>query len=177
VEDTIMSTTKLQRTTSAPTRYTPLGSTLSREVGEMRDRMRRLMQQPFGRLAPEMFPGEMTQAVGWLPAVELSESPTEFTVVAELPGMKAKDVQVEFADGVLTLRGEKQEQRDERDPERRYHLWERSYGTFLRTFEFPDAIDEENLRAEHRDGVLEVHLPKKAGGKPQGRRIEVTDKT
>jgi HSP20 family protein len=169
-----MSTTKLQRTQGTPTRYTPFGSSLSREMNEMRDRMRRLMQQPFGRIGPEAFPGDMLQAVGWLPAVEISESDTEFTVVAELPGMKAKDVQVEFVDGVLTLRGEKQEQRDER--ERRYHLWERSYGTFLRTFEFPVAIDEEKLHAEHRDGLLEVHLPKKVGTAPQGRRIEVTDK-
>lgn len=171
-----MAGTRLQRTTGAPTRYTPFGSTLTREVNELRERMRRLMQEPFGRMTPELFPAELPQALGWMPAVEISESDAEFTVVAELPGMKAKDVQVEFADGMLTLRGEKQEQRDERDKERRYHLWERSYGSFFRTFDFPVDIDEEKVIAEHKDGVLAVHLPKKVGAKPQSRRIEVTEK-
>jgi HSP20 family protein len=170
-----MSVTRLQRTNNVPTRYTPLGSTLAREVGEMRERMRRLMHEPFGRVAPEMLADDLTQAVGWMPAVEVSEADAEYVVTAELPGLKARDVQVSFADGVLTLRGEKQEQR-EKDRERRYHLWERSYGTFLRTFEFPVAIDDEKIRAEHKDGVLDVHLPKKADAKPQERRIEVAEK-
>lgn len=172
-----MTGTKMQRTTtSAPARYTPFGSALTREVNEMRERMRRLIQEPFGRAAPELFAAAMPQAVGWTPAVELSESDTEYTLVAELPGMDAKDVQVEYADGMLTLRGEKQEQRESRDPELRYHLWERSYGSFLRTFEFPTPIDDGKIRAEHRDGVLEVHLPKKAGARPLGRRIDVVSK-
>lgn len=171
-----MSGTKLQRATGAPTRYTPFGSTLSREVNEMRERMRRLFQEPFGRLAPEMLSGELPQAVGWTPAVELSESEQEYTLVAELPGMDANDVHVDFADGMLTLRGEKREQGEATDRERRIHVWERSYGSFLRTFEFPSPIDDEKISAAHRDGVLEVHLPKKAGAHPRGRRIAVLPK-
>ena len=170
-----MSGTKLQRTTtSAPPRYTPLGSTLAREVSEMRDRMRRLFQEPLGRALPDLVGGELTQAVGWLPAVEVSESDAEFTIVAELPGMQAKDVQVDYEEGTLTIRGERNEQRDEKD--RRYHVWERSYGTFLRTFTLPVAIDEDNIRAEHKDGLLEVHLPKLPGGKSRGRRIAIAEK-
>jgi HSP20 family protein len=169
-----MSGTKLQRTTSAPTRYTPLGSTLAREVAGMRDRMRRLFEEPFARTMPDLMGTELAQAVGWLPAVEVSESDTEFAIVAELPGMQAKDVQIDYDDGTLTIRGERKEQHDEKD--RRFHLWERSYGTFLRTFTFPVTIDDEKIRAEHKDGLLEVHLPKLAGARPQGRRIAVVDK-
>ena len=169
-----MPDTKLQRTTSAPTRYTPLGSTLAHEVAEMRDRMRRLFQEPFGRTLPDLMGAELAQTVGWVPSVEVSESDAEFTIVAELPGMQAKDVQVDYDDGTLTIRGERKEQRDEKD--RRYHLWERSYGTFLRTFTLPVPIDEEKIRAEHKDGLLELHLPKLAGTRPQGRRIPVVDK-
>ena len=168
-----MSRTKLQRTA---TPYTPFTSALTREVNEMRDRMRRLTQEPFGRIFPEMFGTEPMQTVGWFPVVEVSELDNEFMITAELPGLRAKDVQVDYADGVLTLRGEKQEQRDERDRERKYHLWERSYGTFLRTFEFPSPIDEEKITAEHHDGLLEIHLPKRAESKPLGRKIEVRDK-
>ena len=170
-----MPNTKLQRTTTEPARYMPIGSTLAREVAEMRDRMRRLFREPFGNAVPDLFPSDVTQAVGWLPTVEVSESDTEFTVVAELPGMQSKDVQVDYEDGALTIRGERQERREEKD--RRYHLWERSYGTFLRTFTFPGGIDEEKIRAEHHDGLLEVHLPKLAGSTSKGRRIAVVDKT
>jgi HSP20 family protein len=169
-----MPSTKQQRSTNVPARYVPLGSTLAREVAEMRDRMRRIFQEPFGRNVPDLLAGDMAQAVGWLPAVEVSESDTEFTIVAELPGLQPKDVQVDYDDGTLTLRGERQEQREEKD--RRFHLWERSYGTFLRTFTFPVAIDEEKIHAEHKDGLLEVHLPKLPGSKSQGRRIAVTGK-
>ena len=168
-----MSRTKLQR----PAAYTPFTSALSREVNEMRDRMRRLTQEPLGRFFPEMFTEEPMQSLGWSPVVEVTELDNEFTVIAELPGMKAKDVQVDFAEGVLTLRGEKQEEKDERDNERRYHLWERSYGSFVRTFEFPSSIEEDKIRAEHHDGLLEVHLPKRAATKPQGRRVEIVEKT
>lgn len=169
-----MSGTKLQRAASAPTRYTPLGSTLAREVAEMRDRVRRLLQEPFARGLPDVMDADFAHAVGWIPSVEVSEDDAEFTVVAEVPGMRAKDVQVDFEDGMLTLRGERKEQRDEKD--RRFHLWERGYGTFLRTFTFPVAIDEEKVRAEHKDGLLEVHLPKLPGSKSQGRRIDVVEK-
>lgn len=169
-----MSSTKLQRPVEAPTRYTPLGSTLAREVADMRDRMRRLFREPLRSALPGPLGGDFAEEMGWVPTVDVSESETEFTIVAELPGMKAKDVQVAFQDGTLTLRGEREEKRDEKD--RRYHLWERSYGTFLRTFTFPVAIDEEGIRAEHKDGLLEVHLPKLPNTKPQGRRIDVVEK-
>ena len=170
-----MSSTKLQRPVEAPTRYTPLGSTLAREVAEMGDRMRRLFREPARSVAPGLFGADFAEEMGWVPLVDVSESATEFTVLAELPGMKARDVEVAFEDGTLTLRGQREEKRDEKD--RRYHLWERSYGTFLRTFTFPVAIDEANVRAEHKDGLLEVHLPKLPGSKPQGRRIDVVEKT
>ena len=169
-----MTNTRLQRTNATPTRYTPLGSTLAREVNEMRDRMRRFFQQPFDRELPDVFGTELTQAVGWIPAVELSENENEFLVTAELPGMQPTDVQVTFDDGVLTIRGEREEKKEERD--RRYHLWERGYGTFLRTFTFPVAIDDEKIVAEHKDGLLEVRVPKLPGSKPQGRKIEVVSK-
>jgi HSP20 family protein len=72
--------------------------------------------------------------------------------------MTTKDVNAEYDDGVLTLRGEKAETRTEKDQS--YHVWERSYGTFERSFTFPAAVDQDKITATCENGVLTVHLPK-----------------
>lgn len=147
--------------------YSPFGSTISAEVEELRDRFRRAMADTLG-VAPFPMP------VGWAPVVEVAEGDQEFTVTAELPGMSKDDIHVHFEDGMLTIQGEKREERREGDEKRQYHLYERHYGTFTRAFTLPDAVDEGQIKAEFRDGVLRVTLPKAAETKVRGKTIPIS---
>jgi HSP20 family protein len=167
--------------------YEPTGSAIAREVAELRDRFRRLLAGPGSRLfndpfafeLPETFQREFPPVVAEFPPVEMSEEPAEFLVTAELPGVKLDDITVEFAKGVLTLKGEKtveREETEEQDEERKFHLYERSYGTFLRTFPIPGPVDEGKIAAEFKDGVLTIHLPKSAEAKAAAHRIPVAAK-
>jgi len=173
-----MPTTTTPRTTAAT--YTPVSGPMAREREAMRSRidrffqepLSRLLGEPISRLMPEPFTtGMLAQPFGWSPPVEIAESDKEFTVTAELPGLNRQNVRVEFDDGVLMIAGEKEEERKEE--QRRFHLWERSYGAFERSFIVPAAVDATAVNAEMNDGVLTVHLPKAAAEKTQTRRIEV----
>lgn len=125
-------------------------------------------QPPFAQTAT-------SEAVGIMPAVEISESNGEFLCTAELPGLMEKDVHVSFSDDALVIKGEKKEERETKD-DKRFHMWERSYGTFERTFTFPAKIDADKISAEFKNGVLTIKLPKAAGEKVQGRAIPVVAK-
>ena len=119
------------------------------------------MDDVFTRL-PALFgqwprlPGKPELGADWAPAVDISESKEEYLVRASLPAVKKEDVKVTVGDGMLTLSGERrQEQKDEKR-----HKVESFYGTFSRSFALPDAIDEAHIRAESKDGVLTIHIPK-----------------
>lgn len=107
----------------------------------------------------------------WIPAVNVSESKDSLVLTAELPGMREEDVSVEIENNVLTLSGEKVEQRTEGDEERRYHVWERSYGSFRRSFTLPRTVKPDDITARFDNGVLTIDLPKVAEAK--GRKIEI----
>lgn len=163
----------------AVTQTTP-AITPSRELDAMRNTIRRFFDAPFGRLMEEPFATDLfAEPVGWLPAVEVSETDTEYTVTAELPGMQRDDVRVEFENGVLSIEGEKteehktEERKDEKD-DRRHLVWERTYGSFQRSFGFP-GVDDARITAAMKNGVLTVKLPKMAGAKPRGRRVVITN--
>ena len=134
------------------------------EMAQMTNRLRRLFDTPFDL---EWFPTPM----GWVPAVQVTENRDEILLSAELPGMTPSDVELFVEGNVLTLRGEKKEERTEDDEGRRVHLWERSYGTFTRAFTLPREVDPEKIRAEFVHGVLLLHLPKTE--KAKGRKIEI----
>ena len=106
---------------------------------------------------------------GFIPSVEMVERDDEFLLTAELPGVKIENVDVDVEDGMLTLRGTK-EDRFEKE-EKRYHVWERSYGSFERRFTLPRGVDPSAVKADFEDGVLTVHLPK--GAEAKGRKIEI----
>ena len=89
----------------------------------------------------------------WTPAVDIKENDSEIRLDLELPGLKPEDVELTAENGVLTVRGEKKSQRKEGE-DNRYHIVERSYGSFLRTFQLPQGIDEEQIKAEFENGVL-----------------------
>jgi HSP20 family protein len=116
------------------------------------------------------------QPVGWMPAVEIGETTDNIVVTAELPGMTEKDVQVEFEDDTLTLRGEKTEERKEGNGGKKFHLYERTYGAFRRSFTLPRVVNGEKVSAEFKNGILTVTLPKTAQAKARGRTIPIATK-
>lgn len=116
---------------------------------------------PFGRLARRM--EERTRAAGLSPAVDLSEDEKSYHVTVELPGVRREDVTVELHEDVLTIRGEKKSEREEKKD--RTHWVERSYGSFSRSFTLPPTAVAEELKATFKDGVLDVEIPKKEAAK------------
>jgi len=93
----------------------------------------------------------------WSPTADISETDEEYLIRAALPAVKKEDVKVTYENGVLTLSGER---RQEEQKDEKFHRIESYYGNFLRSFALPDAIDEEAIRAESREGVLTIHVPK-----------------
>lgn len=109
----------------------------------------------------------------WSPAVSIAETNDDIVLTAEVPGLTEEDIGVELENNVLTVSGEKTEERREEDGgERRYHLWERSYGSFRRSFTLPTNVEAEKVEASFENGVLTVRLPKAMESK--GRRIEIS---
>jgi HSP20 family protein len=140
-----------------------------REFETLSERMRRWADfPPFGAT---LFRAPLiAETTEWLPAVELVEKDGEFVLTAEIPGMAREDVDVTVEDNVLTLKGEKKFERDEEKEE--MHIREREYGAFTRAFTLPRNVDAAKIRAEYRDGIVEIHLPK--GPEAKGRQIEIT---
>jgi HSP20 family protein len=109
---------------------------------------------------------------GWAPAVAVAETADELIFTAELPGLTEDEVTIELENEVLSISGEKSEQRTEGDEERKYHLSERSYGSFNRSFSLPRAVSGAEATAHFDKGVLEIRLPKTPEAK--GRKIEIS---
>jgi HSP20 family protein len=104
-----------------------------------------------------------------MPSMDLAETDKEIELTAELPGLEEKDVQLNVVDNHLTIRGEKKNQREEKEKD--YHLVERNYGSFVRTVELPPGVDPESIKAVMSKGVLKVTVPKPAPA--QAKKIEV----
>lgn len=105
----------------------------------------------------------------WVPVVDIVEDEKEYLVKAELPEVSRENIHVTVENGRLTLRGERRFEKEETG--KKYHRVERSYGTFLRSFNLPENADPEQVEAEFKDGILLVHLPKQEKAKP--REVEV----
>jgi HSP20 family protein len=106
----------------------------------------------------------------WNPAVDIFETENEVVIKAELPGMEAKDIDIRLENNVLTLKGERRFLSEAK--EENYHRVEREYGTFSRSFSLPSAVKEDKIKAEYKDGMLRVMLPKKEEVKPKAIKIE-----
>ncbi len=111
------------------------------------------------------------ESVGWTPACDIYEDSEEILVRAELAGVEPKEVEIGFENGVLTLKGERKLEMEEK--RENYHRVELSYGTFTRSFSLPATIDSEKIRAESKNGVLLIHLPKKPEAKPKSIQVKV----
>ncbi len=136
-----------------------------RELARVQDEMNRAM-------GDERLLFRAGESVGWTPACDIYEDEEEIMVRAELAAVEPKDVDIRFENGVLTLKGERKlEKEDQRE---NYHRLELSYGTFTRAFSLPATIDSEKIRAESKQGVLLIHLPKKAEAKPKSIQVKVS---
>lgn len=142
-----------------------------RELEEMSTRLNRF----FGQRAAPRTTGDVGRdammTFDWAPTVDVLETAEEFQIKAELPEVKKEDVKVSVDGGVLRLEGERRQEKDEKG--KRYHRIERSYGSFLRTFALPDNVDETKVRAEFKDGMLNVRLPKTEKSKPKAIEVKV----
>ena len=121
------------------------------ELEQMSDRLNRLFVQPTS--------GEAAGRASWSPSVNVEETKEEILLSAELPGMNIEDVEIEVENNILSLRGEKKEERDGKD-DRRYHVWERCYGSFERQFTLPRTVRTDEISAQFKDGILHVQMPK-----------------
>ena len=134
-------------------------------VDELPERFRQMFE---GNLDP------LTETIGWMPAMEIIEKDDALIVTAELPGVAMKDVDITLEDGVLTIRGEKKEEKKESE-EGRFHMWERRYGSFQRAFTLPKAVDAGKITAKFENGVLTIMLAKTEKAKVQGRKIPISN--
>ncbi len=107
----------------------------------------------------------------WTPALEVKENKDNIVVTAEIPGMNAKDVEVTISGDLLTIKGEKKQEKEEKDEA--YHLIERRYGSFTRSIRLATEVDTKNIKATHKDGVLTVTLPKSEKAKEKQIKINV----
>jgi HSP20 family protein len=105
------------------------------------------------------------------PAVDVAENGTQFKITAELPGLTEADIEVKVSDDMLTLKGEKRQEREEKDEN--YHLSERSYGSFERSFRLPPSVERDKIQADFAKGVLTVTLPKSAAAQQQEKTIPI----
>ena len=105
------------------------------------------------------------------PAIDMSEDEKAYKISAELPGLDTKDVDVSVSGNMLFLRGEKRQEKEEKD--KNYYFSERAYGSFQRAFELPASVDHDKISADVSKGVLTIILPKTPGAQKQPKKIEV----
>lgn len=114
-------------------------------------------------------PGFTTDDGGWLPAFDVSETDDEVIVKAELPGMDVKDIDITLTDGLLTIKGERKLEKE--DKKENYHRIERRFGSFSRSLNLGASVQADSIEAGYKEGILTVTLPKAEENKPK--KIEV----
>lgn len=142
---------------------------LRHEIDRVFDSFHAGWRLPFGLPAFDL-PRERTVAI--VPAVDVVEKETAYEITAELPGMDDKDIELKLASGTLTIKGEKKDEKEEKDKD--HYLCERHYGVFQRVFRLPEGIDEEMITANFAKGVLTVTLPKTPEAQKAEKKISVT---
>lgn len=131
----------------------------------------RRAERLFGRW-PALVRGESAgEAIEWAPAADISETEKEYLIKAELPEVKKEDITVSVADGAITISGERKREKESKGE--KMHRIERFHGTFTRSFGLPEDADAANVRAECRDGVLTVHVPKVETKKAKPVQVQV----
>jgi HSP20 family protein len=107
----------------------------------------------------------------WLPACDVSEDKDTVKIVAEVPGVRPEDVKISLENNLLTIRGEKKQDAEEKNE--RVHRYERSYGAFERTFSLPSTVDPDRIAADYQHGILTVSIPKVERARPREIPVKV----
>jgi HSP20 family protein len=141
-------------------RYTPLNT-------ESQDPGLRLFQDSLSRLFSE------PASRPWTPPVDIYETDNELVMKADVPDVDPKNVTIQLENGTLTLKGERRFEEDQNS--KGFHRIERSYGTFTRAFSLPETVDGEKVKADYKNGVLTVTLPKKEMAKPRTINVEISN--
>jgi len=130
----------------------------------------RTIENEVNRLFNDFFTPPARPAA-WAPAVDVVETAEAIELRADLPGLKASDLDVKVENGLLTVRGERKDEHESKTGT--HHLFERQYGSFVRSFELPALVDAQAVQARYVDGVLTVTLPKREEAKPKAIQVKV----
>jgi len=136
-----------------------------REIEDMFDRYTKAVGWPRGGSQEFMATGD------WVPRVDIAETDKEFAIKAEIPDVKKEDVKVTVDNGILTIQGERKQEKEEKG--KKFHRVERHYGHFVRSFTLPDNTDETKIKASFKDGMLNLHIQKIEETKPKAIEIKV----
>jgi len=136
-----------------------------REIEDMFDRYNRAVGWPRSRGQ------EVSRAGDWSPRVDIVENDKEFVIKAEIPEVKKEDVKVTADNGVLTIQGERKQEKEEKG--KKFHRVERYYGSFTRSFTLPENVDETKIKANFKDGMLNLQVPKSEKSKPKAIEVKV----
>jgi HSP20 family protein len=138
-----------------------------RELEKMRREMDRLWDSFF-----EERPRRRGEEIGeWLPSLDVSETKGDLVVKAEIPGIDPKDIDISLTNDLLTIKGEKKQEKEEK--EENYHLIERSYGSFTRSIRLPKEVQSDKINASYKNGLLKITFPKSEEAKKKEIKIKV----
>ncbi|MDD5385057.1 MAG: Hsp20/alpha crystallin family protein [Gallionella sp.] len=140
-----------------------------RELEDVTNRLNRIFGQPLVRAESGQ---NMLAVADWAPSVDISETDTAYLIKGEIPGVKKEDVKVTIQDGMLTIQGERKQEKEEKG--KKFHRVECSYGSFTRSFRVPGDADENSVKAEFKDGMLNVTLAKSEKAKPKSINVSVS---
>ena len=135
------------------------------DLVSLQDRMNRLFEDASNRRKSDVEQSDEVEGADWYPAADVYENDAEYTVAVDLPGIDRSTLDISMDDNRLTVRGNREVQDSTK------HRSECPRGRFLRTFSVPVSVDQQDIRADYKDGVLQIHLPKRLEQKPQ--RIEI----
>ena len=133
------------------------------------------LQEQVNRLFESSLPGRRSEGAAittWAPAVDIYETENELVLKADLPDLNEKDIDVRVENNMLTIRGERKFEQNVKEED--YLRIERTYGSFSRSFSLPNTVSTEGIKAEYKNGVLEIALPKRAESKPKQVKVNVT---
>lgn len=126
------------------------------------------LHNEMGKIFGDLFASQESETSGestsWMPTVDISETENSFEILAELPGVTESNVHVSITDNLLTIKGEKQQEKETDD--KNYHRVERRYGSFQRSFTLPRNAEAADIKAGYKDGVLTLTIPKVEAAKP-----------
>jgi len=142
-----------------------------REMAEINERLNRAFGNQL--LTPEHGNKDALVGFDWVPPVDILETTEEFQVKAQLPDVKREDIKIDVQDGVLSITGERKQEKEEQN--KKWHRVEQSYGSFLRTFSLPNNVDQSQIQAEYKDGILTLRLPKAVAAQPRSIDIKVNN--